>query len=104
MNAHFFRVDYSSAFSGFALFVMVDGKVCGTDVGGIQYQGTYSLNGDIIEADIVMNVPAGAHLVTGPVPTSESIPINVNFDSKNSSQQYLELPTGKVGISITPLY
>ncbi len=103
MNAHFFRVDYSSGLTGFALFTMANNELRGTDVGGLTYRGTYVQNGNIIEATVNMNIPAGARLVTGVCPQPMSFDFPVRFDIQQRNHQVLNLPTGQVRIAITPL-
>ncbi|WMN84314.1 hypothetical protein [Vibrio parahaemolyticus] len=103
MNAHFFRVDYAAGLAGFALFTMADDQVRGTDVGGLSYRGTYTQNGNTIDANVVMTIPAGAPLVTGVCPQPMSFDFPVQFDVERPSQQTLNLPIGQIRVSITPL-
>ncbi|CDT58345.1 conserved exported hypothetical protein [Vibrio coralliirubri] len=103
MKAHFFRVDYSAGLSGFALFSMADGQLRGTDVGGLSYRGTYTQSGDVIEANVVLSIPAGTSLVTGVCPQHMSFEFPVSFDTERPSRQSLPLPIGDISVAITPL-
>ncbi|HHF2901325.1 TPA: hypothetical protein ACPJZU_003913 [Vibrio alginolyticus] len=103
MNVHFFRVDYAAGLAGFALFTMADNQVCGTDVGGLNYRGTYTQNGNTINANVVMTIPTGTPLVTGVCPEPMSFDFPVQFDVERPTQQVLTLPIGQVRIAITPL-
>ncbi|MEF1311465.1 hypothetical protein QTO01_15270 [Vibrio mytili] len=103
MNAHFFRVDYAAGLTGFALFTMTDNQVRGTDVGGLSYRGTYTQDGNTINANVVMTIPAGAPLVTGVCSEPMSFDFSVEFDVERPTQQTLALPIGKIRVAITPL-
>ncbi|WP_133149982.1 hypothetical protein [Vibrio lentus] len=81
MKAHFFRVDYSAGLSGFALFSMAD----------------------VIEANVVLSIPAGTSLVTGVCPKHMSFDFPVSFDTERPSRQSLPLPIGDISVAITPL-
>lgn len=103
MNAHFFRVDYSAGLTGFALFTMADGQVRGTDVGGLNYRGTYTLSGNVLKANVIMSIPAGTALVTGICPQPMNFDFPIEFDVERPSQQVLNLPIGQIKVAISPL-
>lgn len=103
MSVNFFRVDYSSGLSGFALFTMANGEVRGSDVGGLSYRGKYSKDNEIIFAEISMTIPAGAQLVTGRCPQVMNFSFEINFNESKTTQQILNLPIGQIKVIITPL-
>ncbi|EMA2527646.1 hypothetical protein KW541_19195 [Vibrio fluvialis] len=103
MNAYFFRVDYSAGLNGFALFTMADGQLRGTDVGGLNYRGTYTLDGNTIKANVIMSIPAGTALVTGVCPQPMNFDFPVEFDVQRPTRQVLPLPIGNINVAVTPL-
>jgi len=61
---------YSIYFSGvagvgFGLLILDNGKITGVDAAGASYDGKYSLTETLLQGEIVLKAPAGAHLVTG---------------------------------------
>ncbi len=103
MNAYFFRVDYAAGLTGFALFTMADNQVRGTDVGGLNYRGSYTQSGNTIDANIVMSIPAGTSLVTGVCPQPMNFDFKIQFDVERPTHQLLSLPIGQIKVGITPL-
>lgn len=82
---------YSAYFTGvignsMALFAFRDGVITGVDVGGMQYDGHYSVDGErsVITGKMVYIIPPGLQLVTGAAAGSESV--RIEFP--------LELPLG----------
>jgi len=82
---------YSAYFTGvignsMALFSFRDGQITGVDVGGMQYDGEYSVDDDksLITGRIVYVILPGQQLITGAAAGSE--PVRIEFP--------LELPTG----------
>jgi len=82
---------YAAYFTGvvgnsMGLFVFRDGVITGVDVGGMHYDGTYTIDGvrSLLTGKITYVIKPGHALITGASAGSE--PIRVDFP--------LELPTG----------
>jgi hypothetical protein len=103
MATIFFRVDYSSGLTGFALFALAENEIRGADVGGLSYRGTYIEANGKFNAKILARIPAGVKLVTGVCLQAMDFSFDIVFDASRVTRQNLDLPIGKVHLSILPL-
>jgi hypothetical protein len=101
----FYAIYYTGlAGSGFGILVFVNGIISGVDLGGIRYDGEYTLpeNTEMVEGTLKMSVPAGAILVTGGVPSTEpctlEFPLSLPSGLGDGQPVELKLPTGPVNV------
>ena len=89
---------YSVAFRGQAdwgmgVLVLYNGTVAGADVGGVSYDGFYTIETSIISIALTLTVPAGIALVQGkqkqPKPYSIKIDMNIHPDQILTAVQLL---------------
>jgi hypothetical protein len=82
-----FYVAYMTGNAGTSvlLFVVMQGRLIGADVGGLKYDGTIQQkpDGSGFTCSIVYVVPAGGILITGAPPQSEAVRVPLTFDLPN---------------------
>ena len=106
MKEGFYLVSFTGhADSGYAVMVLDSGYVCGADVGGCEYDGTYKSNDEtgIVDANITLTIPPGLALVTGFPSQSEELKLkfSVSFNSETPGKFFpVETPTGPVNALI----
>ncbi|MBC8049325.1 MAG: hypothetical protein H7X92_04145 [Chitinophagales bacterium] len=90
--------------SGYAIFIMKDGIICGADPTGGVFDGHYTLNKlkDTYDGTIIMKVPPNGLLVTGAVAGPDGadfpIPIRIPRDFTSGTIVRVETPTGAVNV------
>jgi hypothetical protein len=86
---------------GVGMLLLRKGRIVGTDVGGILFDGIYRNVNDALAVEVVMTVPPGATLVQGTSPKSQ--PYTVEFKAtipnqalKDGVPVLLDMPPGPV--------
>jgi hypothetical protein len=82
MNGFYIAYLTGAAGNSVLVFVLMNGKFVGADVGGMKYDGTFERKSDGtgIRCSIVYVVPPGKALITGAQPSPSAITIPLAFD------------------------
>jgi len=101
----FYAIYYTGvAGSGFGIVSLFDGIILGVDAAGGKYDGKYFINDETseLEGDLHLEVPAGAHLVTGIPAQKESltlnIPLKLSKDLGKEQPMLIETSSGPVNV------
>ncbi|MEH6717530.1 MAG: hypothetical protein V7704_01515 [Aurantimonas endophytica] len=105
---------YAAYFTGLTgnsigLFIFENGLITGVDVGGMHYDGTYSLDesASIISGKIAYVIPPGASLVTGISSSSKAIraefPLELPAAFADGRVVQLDTPSGVVNAKFEKL-
>lgn len=82
------------------IFYVADGQLVGADIGGVKYDGKFSIADDGLHGTIEFTIPAGGTLITGhsggSEPTRVEFPITLPPDFTSGSTISLQTPTGPV--------
>jgi hypothetical protein len=86
---------------GFGMVTLSRGALCGIDVGGVQYDGTYEPSANkpgYIDTKFKLSVPPGVSLVQGvpPQPMPYSFDLNCSFAARGITPLSVETPFGPV--------
>ena len=90
---------------GYGTLVLENGLICGVDVAGLKYDGTYEYNktSEMIESEIKISVPPGAEIVTGmpAQPYEWAFTVNVAFPRETDQTTIsVDVPGGQVNVDI----
>ncbi|CAA7611404.1 conserved hypothetical protein [Candidatus Terasakiella magnetica] len=105
----FYSIQFGGAAgAGIGILVVHNGKVVGIDAGGVAYDGSASPTpGGNVGVNLLLNVPAGVHLVQGVVkPQPWQLPINVVVPEAslgNGQPLAVGTPVGPVNVVIKKL-
>jgi hypothetical protein len=105
-----FYAGYMSASggNGVALFVLRDGVLAGVDLGGVQFDGSYSKRGDgSYGGKVKVTVPAGVTIIQGVTapPAGMTYDVDLNLPATFLTDPYFEIttPIGKVNARLQKL-
>ena len=106
MKNGYYQVEFCGRFgSGAASFVLRDGEIVGTDVGGVQYGGKVSFDPSTGKSllKVILRAPAGVFLVTdGRVRSKDELmPLELELTEEDLGKPLsMKTPTGPVTVTI----
>lgn len=103
MTEGIYQINFAgSAGEGTGVLVLTNGRIVGTDAGGVDYDGTYQANALSTDASIRCTVRPGTELVTGVPAQSQaySFDINATVPPGGSGVTIVKTPFGDVRVNI----
>jgi hypothetical protein len=84
------------------IFYIADGTIAGADIGGLRYDGTFSLapGREKLQGKVAFTIPAGTTLISGLAAGSEPVtvelPLSLPVDFASGAVVRIETPAGPV--------
>jgi hypothetical protein len=90
---------------GLGMLLLRGGRLTGADIGGIRYDGSYSVQSNELNIDAVLTVPPGATLVQGvpPRPQAYEVPFKARVPQASVEEGkavLVNMPPGPVNVIV----